>query len=115
MIAGGQAGLAGLAEDLPLLDRFALLDVDGTQVAVKRKEPQAMIEDDGISVDAQIADKGDGSAVGRFDGILLGDRQVVAEMMGGVDRFTVVGIGPLIGEVRFDFRVAELNERTVPE
>src|ERR1019366_6715061 len=93
-IPGAKAGLAGLADDLPLLDRIADLDVDGTQVAVKRKQPQAMIEDDGIAVNAQVADEGDRAAVGGLDRIMLGNGQVVAEVIGGIDRFVVVSVGP---------------------
>ena len=37
--AGGKAGRAYLADLLPGLDRVALLDVDGTQVAVEGREP----------------------------------------------------------------------------
>src|SRR5471030_2298706 len=73
MIAGGQAGLAGLADDLPLLDRIAGLDVDGTQVTIKRMQPKAVIQNDGIAVNTQIADEGDNAAVGGFDRIMLGD------------------------------------------
>src|SRR3990170_3481517 len=115
MIARGQSGFARLAEDLPLLDRIADLDVDGAQVAIKRKEPKAVIQDDGIAVNTQVAGEGDSAAVGGFDGITLGDRQVVAEVIGGVDRFIVVGVGPVIREVGFDFGVAQLAERAFPK
>lgn len=115
MIASGQAGLAGLADDLPLLDRIADLDVDGTQVTIKRKEPKAVIQDDGVAVNTQVPGEGDSAAVGRFDGIMLGDGQVIAEVIGGVDRFVVVGVGPIIREVGFDFGVAQLAERAFPK
>src|SRR6185369_11754484 len=45
MIAAGEAGLAGLAQDLLLLDRVALLHVDGAQVAVERVEAKTVVED----------------------------------------------------------------------
>lgn len=46
---------AGPADDLPLLDRIAGLDVNGTQVSVKRKQGKPVIPDDGIAVDTQVA------------------------------------------------------------
>jgi hypothetical protein len=84
-------------------------------VAIKRKEPQAVIKDDGVAVNTQVAGEGDGAAVRRFHGIALGDGQVIAEVIGVVDGFIVVGICPLIGEVRFDFGVTELAERAFPK
>src|SRR3990170_3740111 len=69
MIARGQSGLARLAEDLPLLDRIADLDVDGAQVGIKREQSEAVIQDDGVAVNAQVADEGDSAAVGGLGGV----------------------------------------------
>ena len=84
-------------------------------MGVEREKPQAMIDDDGVAVDAEIADEGDDAAVGGFGGIVLGDGQVVAEVIGVVDRFVVVDVGPRVGEVGFDLGVAELAEGAFPE
>ena len=61
-----------------------------------------------LALNTQVAGEGDRAAVGGFDGIMLGDGQVVAEVIGGVDPLIVVGVGPRIGEVRFDLGVAQL-------
>ena len=53
MVARGQAGLAGLAEDLSLPDRVAHLDVDRTHVAVEREQAEVMIEDDGVAAEPE--------------------------------------------------------------
>jgi hypothetical protein len=115
MVARGETGLAGSAEDLALLERIALLDVDRAQVAVEREEPEAVIEDDGVAVDAQIPGKNYRAAVRRLDRIALGDREVVAEVVGLVDRLVVVDVGALVGEVRFHLRVGELDEGAFPQ
>src|SRR5690349_1383853 len=84
-------------------------------MAVEREQTEAVIEDDGIAVDAEVTGKGNGAAVRRFDRIVLRYRQVVAEMIRGVDRLLVVDVRPLIGEVGFDLGVAELAEGVFPE
>src|SRR4249920_2132833 len=55
MIAACEAGLPRPAEDLPLLHRLAVLDLDGAQVAVERTQAKAVIEDHRIPKDAQVA------------------------------------------------------------
>lgn len=37
-------------------------------MAVEREETEAVIQDDGIAVNAEVADDGYGAAVGGFDG-----------------------------------------------
>ena len=115
MITSSQSGLSRLAHDLALLDRVANLDVDGAQVGIQRKKPQAVIQDDDITVNTQVAGESDFAAVGGLDRIMLGYRQVIAEVIGRVDRLIVVGVGPLIREVRFNLGVAQLAERALPE
>src|SRR6185295_14305938 len=73
MIAAREAGLPRPAEDLPLLDRLAVLDLDRAQMAVKREQAKAVIEDDRIPIDAQVARENDLPAVRGFDRISLGD------------------------------------------
>ena len=74
MIADGKPGFAGFADGLLLLDGVAHFDVDGAQVRVEGEKPQAMIDDDRVAVDSQIADERDDTAVGRFGRIMLCDR-----------------------------------------
>src|SRR5688572_21488851 len=78
MVAGRESRLARLAQNLPLLDRLTVLDVDGAQMAIEREKPEAVIQDHGIAVDAQVAGEGHRAAVGGFHGIMPGDGQVVA-------------------------------------
>ena len=52
VVAAGKPGLAGLAEDLPLRDRIAGLDVDRLQMAIEGEEPEPVVDDDRVAVDA---------------------------------------------------------------
>src|SRR5262249_59468021 len=80
VVAAGEAGLAGLAEDLALLDLVADLDVDRAQVAVERVEPEAVVEDHRVAVDAEIAGEGHRADVARLDRVALGDGEVIPEV-----------------------------------
>jgi hypothetical protein len=62
-------------------------------VGVERKQSEAVVDDDGVAVNPQIADEGHGAPVGRLGGIVLGDGQVVAEVIGVVDRFIPIDVG----------------------
>ena len=92
MIACGKPRLARLADDLALGDVVADLHVDRAQVAVEREEAEAVVEDDRVAVDAEIAGERDHTAVGRLDRIILRRGEVVAEVIGGIDRLLVVGV-----------------------
>src|ERR1041384_6414040 len=74
-----------------------------------------MIDDNGVSVDAEITDKRDLSAVGGFCGVVLSNRQVVAEMIGGIDRILLIYVGSSISKICFDFGIAKLAKRVMPE
>src|SRR6266852_8382293 len=49
VIARGEAGFAGLADDLALGDGIADLHLDRAQVSVQTEEPEAVVEDDGVA------------------------------------------------------------------
>jgi hypothetical protein len=46
---------------------------------------------------------------------MLSDRQVVAQVIGVVDRFVIVSVSPRIREVGFNFGVAQLAKRALPK
>jgi hypothetical protein len=77
MIAGGESGLAGLADLLLLLDRVADFDLNGTQVRIQGKQAEAVVDDHGVAIDAEIAGESDNAAVGRLGGLVLGDRKII--------------------------------------
>ena len=52
VIAYGKTRFPGLADNLLLLDLLALFNVNGTQMAVKGRESEAVVDDDGVSIDA---------------------------------------------------------------
>ncbi len=74
VVAHGKPGFAGFADELLLLDLIAHFDVDGAQVRVEGEKTEAVIDDDRVAVDSQIADESDDAAVGGFGGVMLGDR-----------------------------------------
>src|SRR5512134_212430 len=71
VVAGGKPRLTRLAEDLALGDGIARVDVDRTEMAVEGEDAEAVIEDHGVAVDAQVAGEGDCAAVGSFDRVVL--------------------------------------------
>ena len=81
---------------------------------VEREEPESVVEDHHVAVDAEWPDEGHAAAVGRFDRVVLRDRKVVAQVKRGVDRLAVVRVRARVREVRLDLRVAELAERALP-
>ena len=103
VIACSEPGFASFANDLALFELIADFDIDGTQMAIEREQAQAMVNDHGIAVDAEIAHERDCAAIGRLCGIVFGDRKIVAEMVRGIDRFVVIDVGAGVGEVCFDF------------
>ena len=83
-------------------------------MAVEREEPEAVVQDDGVAIDSQVARENHRAGVRRLGRIALGDREVVAEVVRLVDRFALVGVGALVGEVRFHLGVRELDKGAVP-
>src|SRR5215831_5549432 len=114
VVPGGEPGLARLAERLALCNGVPLLDVDRAQVPVQGEETKAVVKDHGVAVDAQVASEDHRAAVGGLDRVVLRHREVVAEVVRGVDRLSVVGVRPVVREVGLDLRVAELGEGVLP-
>ena len=54
-------------------------------------------------------------AVGGHDRHVRGDREVEAEVDLLIDLLALVDVGAVVGEARLDLRVAELDERAVPQ
>lgn len=52
MITAGHARGAGLADNLPALDRIPLADVDFTQVRIEGLQPETVVQNHHIAVDA---------------------------------------------------------------
>ncbi len=115
MISRRKAGFAGLADGLSLGDLVARFDIHRAQVRVQGKQPQTVIDQDRVAVNAEIADEGNGAAIGGLRGVVLGNRQVVAQVIGMIDDRVLIGIGSSVGKIRFDFGIAELAECVPPE
>ena len=76
MVSHRETGFAGLADDLLLFNWVAFLDIDRTQMAVKRRKSKSMVDDDGIAVDSQVADETHDSAIGGLHRVSFGDREI---------------------------------------
>ena len=77
--------------------------------------PMPVVEDDAVAVNAEPAGVQHRAGVGRDDRHAAGHREVEPEVHLLVDLLALVDVGPVIGEARFDLRVAELDERPVPQ
>jgi hypothetical protein len=96
MIAHGKTRFPGFADNLLLFDLFALFDVNGAQMAVKGRESEAVVDDDGVTIDAQIPNESHDPAVGCFHGISFGYGEIKSKMIGCVDWFIAIDIGPCV-------------------
>src|SRR5215831_1323839 len=115
MIANGKTRFSGLADNLLLLDLFALFNVNGTQMAVKGGKSKTVVDDDGVTIDAQIPNETYDPAVGRFHGISFGYGEIKAKVIGRVDRFIVVDVSSRVCEVGLHLGIGKLNEGTAPK
>ena len=67
VVAAGQACGAGLADGVALFDLLAFLDVDLAQVGIEGLQAQAVVDDDGLAVDAEKSGERHLAAVGGRD------------------------------------------------
>jgi hypothetical protein len=115
VVAARQAGRVAAADHLSASHAVADLDVERHQVPVERLHAEAMIDDDAVTVDAEPAGVDDGAGGGGGDRHVLRNREVEAEVRLLIDLFALVDVRPPIGEAGLDLRVAELEERAVPQ
>ena len=98
MIATRQTSLTGLPECLPDGDLIACFHGERAQMAVEREEPQPVIENHCVAVDAEIVREDYRARLCRFDRAQLERGKVVSEVRLVVDGLTFVGVGAAIGE-----------------
>lgn len=115
MVAHGKTRFPGFADNLLLFNLFALFDVNGAQMAVKGRESEAVVDDDGVTIDAQIPNESHDPTVGCFHGISFGYGEVKSKMIGCVDRFIAIDIGPCVCEVGLYLGIRKLDEGTAPK
>ena len=83
VVAGGEPGIARLADGITTRDLGALRDAGLAQMPVQREQTQPVVDDDGVAVDAERADEDDAPGVrSRHDGVLQ-RRDVVTQVSGG--------------------------------
>src|SRR5215510_9470728 len=99
MIAYGKTRFSGFSDNLLLLNLFALFNINRAQMAVEGSESETMVDDDGVTVNAQIADKTYDATVGRFDGISFGYREIETKVVGRVDRLIAIDVGSRVCEI----------------
>jgi hypothetical protein len=78
VVAAGQSGFAGLTQRFAGFHLLARLHGDGAQVAVQRGNAQAVIDDHGVAVDAEVVGIDDDAILCGFDRRVLQRREVVA-------------------------------------
>src|SRR5262249_22356274 len=115
VVTHGKTRFAGLADNLLLFDWFALFDLNGAQMAVQGREAEAVVDDNGVAIDAQIPDKTHDPAVGCFHGVSFGYREVKTEVIGGIDSFITIDVGPRICEVGLNLGIRKLDEGAAPQ
>src|SRR5438876_7884129 len=98
MVAGREAGVARLADDVAALDRGPDGRRDLAQMAVEREEPEAVVEDDRVPVDAERRGEYDAAVVAGRHGAAAVGGQVEPEMRLVVDRLAAVEVGAVVGE-----------------
>src|SRR6185503_20619155 len=69
VVAGGEPGLPGSADDVPLLNSLSDFHVDLAEMTVEREKADPVVEDHRGAVDAQVRREHDRAAVRGFDGI----------------------------------------------
>src|SRR5215813_2781821 len=99
MIAYGKTRFSGFSDNLLLLNLFALLNVNRAQMAVEGSESETMVDDDGVTINAQIPDETYDATVGRFHRIPFGYGQIKTKVVGRVDRLIAVDVSSRVGEI----------------
>ena len=87
---------------------------DRAQVAVKRDQAGAVIDQDGVAVDAKIFCKDDFAVVSCFDRVMVRDGEIEPDVVLPIDCLPVMNVRPPIGKIRLDLGVAQLQEGVVP-
>ena len=107
---------AAPADRLAARDRVADLHVERRQVAVERLHAQPVV-DDRRSCRRCRASSACSTlpSLAAATGTCAVDREVEPEVHLLVDFLALVDVGAVVGEARFDLRVAELDERLLPE
>src|SRR5262245_12559127 len=115
MIAHGKTRFSGFSNNLLLLDLFAFLNVNRTQMAVEGSESETMVDDDGVTINAQIPDETYDTTVGCFHGISFGYGEIETKVIGRVDRFIAVDVSSRVREISLHLGIGELNKGTTPK
>ena len=115
MVAACHSGGAAAADDLPFADRIPGLYRELAHVSIEGLQAEAVIDDDTHTVDPEVVGKQDDTVIACLDFRLGDGRQVVAKVVGFVDLFAFVVIGPVIGEQRQGCSFRLTDEGAVPE
>ena len=108
---GRAAGRAAEADRLALLHGLSPLDEQLGHVAVGAEDAQAVIDDDGLAAEIEVAGHDHPAGVRRADGLAEGDAEVETR----VERLQDVVVEPPLAEVRPGRRVVGRGERPVAQ
>ena len=115
VIAPGQAGVSGVADDVPFLHHVTLLHADAAQVPVEGLQPEPVVYDDALAVDAQVVGIDHPAVVGGRH-LRVGERSEIDPEVGLlVHLLSLVIVGPQLVEGPARRRVGKAQEIALPK
>src|ERR1041385_2724127 len=98
MIAARQTRVTGLPERLRAMDGLSRFHRDRAEMAVERVDAEAVIHDDRITINPEIAGKDHDAILRRLHGAELQRREIEAEVCLMINDVTMIRVGAAIGE-----------------
>src|SRR5262249_38084531 len=74
-----------------------------------------MVDQHGISVNTEILGKNNLPVVASLDGIVFDHRQIESDVVLLIDSFSVMDVCSTVRKERLHFRIAQLQERSMPQ
>ena len=115
MIATCQTSLASPAQTLTGFDQISLGNFYHAQMPIQREQAKTMVEDDTVSINAEVIGKHHSPAIGRFDRAAGHRSQVEPLMSLAINNLSSIIVAPPIGELCLRLGSAELDKRFSPK
>ncbi len=74
-----------------------------------------MVQNHGVSINAQVARKEDNPMIGCLHRIMFGDGQIESQVVLGVDNLSVISVLAVVGKGSLQLRPGQLPEGPLPE
>jgi len=115
VVAAGQPGTAGVAQNDLLRHAVTRFHGDLAQVGIHAEETESVVHNDRLAVNSDKPGVDHHSAVGRWNGGVDEGGQIHAQMVLLVDFLTLVEISAVVGKTGARRRVGQPQERALPE